>query len=218
VLEADATVDVVYPDVLRFTSEGVGSTRYSDSYPVGGEITFIRVLARKCQIYGSVTARREVLLHVGMYDEELRSGEDYELWLRVLKAGGRIRYNDRVLAYYRIREGSHTSDGVTLSRDLLKILDKVVREMELTAEERAALDHQRAHIAAMLSLSEGKQAFLEGDTKRAISKLKVAAAHTKSWKLEAAIACLRLAPRILLRFYRLRESREGRRAGPIPPV
>jgi hypothetical protein len=218
VLEADATVDVVYPDVVRFTSEGVGSTRYSDSYPVGGEITFLRVLARKCQIYGEVTARREMLLRVGMYDEELRSGEDYELWLRVLKAGGRIRYNDRVLAYYRIREGSHTSDGVTLSRDLLKILDKVVREMELTAEERAALDHQRADIAAMLSLSEGKQAFLEGDTKTAISKLKVAATQTKSWKLGAAIACLRLAPGILLRFYRLRESLEGRRAGPIPPV
>jgi hypothetical protein len=216
VLESDATVDVVYPDAVRFTSEGVGSTRYSDSYPVGGEITFLRVLARKCQIYGEVTARRDVLLRVGMYDEELRSGEDYELWLRVLKAGGRIAYNDRVLAYYRIREGSHTSDAVILATNVLKILDKVGTEMELTVEERATLDRQRAGMAAMLSLSEGKQAFIEGDTRTAISKLKVAADHTKSWKLGAAIACLRLAPGILLWFYRLRESRDERRAGPIP--
>lgn len=208
VLESDPTVDVVYPDAVRLTAEGVGKTRYSDSYPVGGEITFLRVLARKCQIYGEVTARRETVLRVGMYDEELRSGEDYELWLRVLKAGGTIVYNDRVLTHYRIREGSHTSNGVILARNVLKILDKVEREMELTAEERATLVHQRAGIAAMLSLSEGKQALMEGDTQTAITKLKVAAEHTKSWKLQAALICLRVAPAILRWFYRLRESSE----------
>ena len=212
-LESDPTVDVVYPDAVRFTSGGVGSTRYSESFPVGGEITFLRVLTRECQVYGEVTARREMLLRVGMYDEELRSAEDYELWLRVLKAGGRIAYNDRVLAYYRIREGSHTSNEVILATNVLKILDKVGREMELTAQERAALKHHRADITAVLSLSEGKQALLKGDTRTAISKLKVAAHHTKSWKLGATIAGLRVAPGILLWFYRLRESR----ATPLVP-
>jgi glycosyltransferase involved in cell wall biosynthesis len=208
-LESDATVDVVYPDAVRFTSEGMGTTRYSDLYPVGGDITFLRVLARKCQIYGEVTARRKTLLSVGMYDEDLRSGEDYELWLRVLKAGGRIMYNDRVLAYYRIREGSHTSNPFTLAANVLKILDKVEREMELTAEELASLHRERADVAAMLSLSEGKHALLEGDTRTAISKLRIAADHTKSWKLGAMIAGLHLAPRIFVWFYRLRESRGG---------
>ncbi len=209
-LEGDPTIDVVYSDALRFTSKGIGSTRYSESYPVGGEITFLRVLARKCQILGEVTARRDVLLRVGMYDEDLRTGEDYELWLRILKAGGRISYNDRVLTYYRIREGSHTSNAVALSRDLLKILDKVVREMELTAEERAALDHQRARIAGMLSFAEGKHACIEGDTRTAIMKLRAAAPYTKSWKLWAAIATLRIAPGILPWMYRLRERWERR--------
>jgi glycosyltransferase involved in cell wall biosynthesis len=213
VLESDATVDVVYPDALRFTSKGVGATRYADLYPVGGKITFLRVLDRKCEIYGEVTARRETLLRVGMYDEEFRSGEDYELWLRILKAGGRIAYNNRVLAYYRIREGSHTSNGLIGATYVLKILDKVEKEMELTTEEHATLERQRADVAAMLSLLEGKQAFLEGDTRTAITKLKFAADQTKSWKLEAAIACLRLAPRTLLWFYRLRESRDRYRTG-----
>jgi GT2 family glycosyltransferase len=212
VLESDVTVDVVYPDALRFTSEGVGRRRYSDSYAVGGEITFLRVLTRKCQIYGGVTARRDMLLRVGMYDEELRSGEDYELWLRVLKAGGRISYNDRVLAYYRMREGSHTSNSGSLHKNLLTILEKVARDMELTAEESSALNHQRAVITAMLSFSEGRQAFIEGDVQTAITKLKAAAVYLKSWKLWGTIAALTIAPSILRWMYRLREAGEVRRA------
>ena len=75
---------------------------------------------RECQIYGGVTARRETLLRVGLYDQNLESGEDFELWLRVLKAGGRIAYNNRVLAYNRLREGSHTSREIPLLRNVLK--------------------------------------------------------------------------------------------------
>jgi glycosyltransferase involved in cell wall biosynthesis len=213
ILDADPTIDVVYPDAVRFGSASIKPTRYSEEYPLGGEVSFLRVLSRECQIYGGVTARRETLLRVGLYDEGLRYAQDFDLWLRVLKGGGRITYNDRVLAYYRTREGSHTSDGVTHGRYVLRILDKVGKEMKLTAEERATLDRQRAGMAAMVSLSEGKQAFIEGDTRTAITKLKVAADYTKSWKLQAAIACLRVAPEILLWFYRLRESQEGRPRG-----
>ncbi|MDP9201096.1 MAG: glycosyltransferase [Gemmatimonadota bacterium] len=218
ILDADPTIDVVYPDAVRFGSASTKPTRYSEEYPMGGDISFLRVLSRECQIYGGVTARRETLLRVGLYDEELRSAQDFDLWLRVLKGGGRITYNDRVLAYYRTREGSQTSDGVTLCKYVLMILDKVGREMKLTAEERATLDRQRADTAAMLSLFEGKRAFIEGDTRTAITKLKVAADHTNSWKLQVAIVCLRIAPSILHRLYRVRQSWERRRAEPIPSV
>lgn len=205
VLDAEPIVDLVYPDAVRFTAEMIGTTRYSDAYPVGGEISFFRVLARKCQIYGGVTARRETLLQAGLYDEDLRSGEDLDLWLRILKAGGRIAYNDRVLAYYRIREGSLTSNDVPLARNVLKLLDKLESKMDLTVEERAALDRQRAIVAARLSLAEGKQAFIQGNSQMAIAKLTAAAQHSKSWKLRIAIAVLRIAPRILQWLYRLKE-------------
>ncbi len=210
ILEADPSIDVVYTDAVRFDSRGTGRRRYSEEYSVGGEVSFRRVLARECQIYGEVTARRETLLRVGLYDEDLPTGEDFELWLRVLKAGGRIVYNDRVLAYYRTREGSLTSDDVSLATNLLKVLDKVDREMQLTAEERATLDHQRARAVAHLSRVEGKRAFVEGDSLRAVAKLTVAANHSKSWKLRAAIVALRIAPDLLLWVYRRREQRDNR--------
>ena len=207
VLEAHSDVDVVYPDAVRFTANQTGTHRYSHTYPVGGEISFLRVLARECQIYGGVTARRETLLRVGLYDEELQSGEDLDLWLRILKAGGRIAYNDRVLAYYRIREGSLTSNEAPLDRNILKLLDRLETKMELTAEERAALDGQREAVLAKLNLAEGKQAFIEGDALTAIARLTVAARYTGSWKLWTVIAMLKIAPGSLLRLYQLRERR-----------
>jgi glycosyltransferase involved in cell wall biosynthesis len=205
VLDADPTIDVVYPDCVRFSSEGMAVTRYSEEYPVGGEISFLRVLARECHIYGAVTARRETLLRVGLYDEDIESGEDFELWLRVLKSGGRIVYNDRVLAYYRIREGSHTSNDLRLASNVLKVLNKVGREMELTARERVTLDGRRLGLEAMVNLLGGKKALIEGDLPRALTMLTAAADHSPKWKLRATVATLRLAPGIVRQLYRMRE-------------
>lgn len=205
VLESDPAIDVVYPDAVRFTGKTIGTVKYSRSYPVGGEISFARVLARECQIYGGVTARREALLRIGLYDEELRSGEDLDLWLRILKAGGRITYNDQVLAYYRIRDGSLTSNEVLLARNILKLLDKLKTKMELTVDEQILLEDQRAGLTAKLSLAEGKQAFILGDPQTAIRKLSAAERHKKSWKLRTVIVMLRVAPSMLHWLYRLRE-------------
>ena len=204
VLDADRTIDVVYPDAVRFSSEGMGA-RYSEEYPVGGEVSFLRVLASECHIYGAVTARRETLLRVGLYDEDIESGEDFELWLRVLKFGGRIVYNDRVLAYYRIREGSHTSKDLRLASNVLKVLIKVGREMELTATERVTLDRRRLGLEAIVNLLGGKKALIEGDLPRAITMLTAAADHSPRWKLRATVATLRLAPGIVRQLYRVRE-------------
>lgn len=206
VLDADPGIDVVYPDAVRFTAAGTGTTRLSDMYALGTEVSFLRVLSRECQIYGGATARRAALLKVGLYDEDLRSGEDLDLWLRILKAGGRIVYNDRVLAYYRFREGSLTSNEPQLARDLLKFLDKLGTKVELTAEERMTVERQRSAVVAGLNLAEGKLALFQGDTRSAIAKLTLAAAHTRSWRLRALIAALRIAPGILLRGYRVRKK------------
>jgi glycosyltransferase involved in cell wall biosynthesis len=221
VFDADATIDVVYPDAIRFDSKGLSTKRYSDEYPVGGNVSFLRVLSRECQIFGGATARRETLLRVGLYDEDLWSGEDFELWLRVLRTGGRVIYNDRVLAYYRIRETSHTSNELSLATNVLKVLDKVEKEMNLTADERAILSRQRAVVVAKLSFMEGKRAFIGGDTRAAIAQLRLAANHRTNWKLRVAIVALRTAPRILLSIYRMRQQlqvwrefwRNGRRSG-----
>lgn len=211
VLESDPSIHAAYPDAVRFG--GGAEQRYSEQYPVGGDVTFARVLARECQVYGGVTARTDAVVAAGMYDPELRAAEDFELWLRILHRGGRIAYLDRVLAYYRHRPGSHTASPRPLLENLSRALDKTARTLELRPDERAVLERQRAGLRASLALLDGKAAFRAGDMRTALRKLGEAdaLAERRSPKLAVVLALLRVAPGLLRGLFLLRERLEARR-------
>ncbi len=212
VLEADPSVHVVYPDALRFG--GGPEQRYSEQYPVGGEITFRRVLARERQVYGGVTARTDAIVAAGMYDPGLRMAEDFELWLRILRRGGRIVYNDRVLAYYRYRPGSHTASTRPMLENLARVLDKTARTMELDPGEREVVERQSAWVRSKLALNQGKAAFRAGDMGTAHRMLGEARALStrRSLKLSLVLVLLRVVPGPLRGLYLLRERLQARRS------
>jgi hypothetical protein len=152
-----------------------------------------------------VTARREMIVQVGMFDETLRCSEDFDLWLRIVKQGGRISYHRRVLARYRRRPDSHTSDPIWLYGNVLKVLDKAEQTMALTPAERETLERERLHQRAMLRLYEGKKAFFKGEVKAAIDGLAEANTFFRSRKTALVLWLLRFAPGLLLRVYGLRD-------------
>jgi hypothetical protein len=140
-----------------------------------------------------------------MFDESLRSVEDFDLWLRVIKDGGRIAYHRDVLARYRRRSGSLTADPIWLSEHILEVLQKVKQRADLTPSERATVDSQYEHFHALLRLHEGKRAFFSGDTAGAIDGLTEANRFFRNRKTAFTLMMLRVAPRLLLRAYDLRD-------------
>jgi glycosyltransferase involved in cell wall biosynthesis len=204
-LDNDPTIDVIFPNALFFGDSVNAGKTFMEVCPVEGEIAFIPLITQRCYVFGGVTARREAVLRAGMFDESLGSAEDLDLWLRILRGGGRIAYHRRVLAHYRQRRGSHTSDPIWLSRNNLKLLEKVVRTMNLSPEEAEAVERQRAEIYALLRLHEGKKAFFQGDAGVAIEGLAEANAYYGSRKLALMLILLRLTPRLLMRAYDIRD-------------
>jgi glycosyltransferase involved in cell wall biosynthesis len=63
----------------------------------------------------TVLVRREVLDEVGMFDETLKTHEDYELWLRMAVARP-VLYVGRILARYRVRP-----DGLSGPSDVRQV-------------------------------------------------------------------------------------------------
>lgn len=66
---------------------------------------------KNCISTSATVVRREKILEVGWFSEDLRfnSVEDYDLWLRLARSGARIKYLHEVLGAYRVHGGGITS-------------------------------------------------------------------------------------------------------------
>src|SRR5207302_3958916 len=197
----DPTIDVLYPNAVFFGDTTEAGQEYMKLCPSEGEVTFESLVAQRCQVMVSVMARRDAIMRAGLFDESLRSVEDFDLWLRIVKQGGRIAYHRRVLVRYRRRAGSLSADPVWMCEHALKVLTKAERTFELTTAERRALKEAVARFRAMLSFNRGKRAFFRGDAQAAINELAGANAQLRSPKLALTILGLRVAPQLLLRLY-----------------
>ena len=204
-LRGDPSIDVLYPNALFFGDGIEAGQEFMKLCPSEGEVTFESLVNHQCNVMVSVTARREAIINAGMFDEQLRSVEDFDLWLRIVKQGGRIAYHRQRLARYRRRAGSLSSDPVWMVDHGLKVLEKARATMSLTTAERKALEQAITRFRARLCFHQGKRAFFGGDIKTAISYLKQANAHMRSLKLRLSILAMQLAPRLLLRAYNLRD-------------
>ncbi|HYK22081.1 MAG TPA: glycosyltransferase family A protein [Pyrinomonadaceae bacterium] len=204
-IQADPTIDVLYPNVMMFSDATESAEEFMTACPSNGEVTFERLLLQECNVSNCSIARRETLVRAGLFDESLRSVEDFDLWLRIAKHGGRIAYHRDVLARYRRRPGSLTADPISMCQHILRVLQKVEQTMTLTPSESATAELQQRRFKALLHFHEGKRAFFSGDTAGAIHGLTEANRFFQNRKTAITVMMLRIAPRLLLRAYDLRD-------------
>jgi GT2 family glycosyltransferase len=209
--ERDPSTDVLYPDALVFGDAPEAGRRFMEWCPSAGEVTIEALFEERCHVMCAVTARREALVRAGLFDETLRCSEDFDLWLRVLKSGGRIRYHRRVLARYRRHAASHTADPARLARAALLMLDKAEASLDLTPPELRAMRAMRERVRAGAALEEGKAALARGDVTAALAGLGAANAHRRSLKLSLVMLAVRVAPRLVRAAYAARWRSARRR-------
>jgi glycosyltransferase involved in cell wall biosynthesis len=87
--------------------------------------------------------RRSILQQAGPYDEQLSRAEDYDLWLRIAKLNTDFLFVDQVVALYRRRPDSLTSDlGARLDCHM-RILQKWLSAPGLSRHQRRILYRYR---------------------------------------------------------------------------
>ncbi len=103
---------------------GIDGPRRLPARARSGNDTFEDLLRGNFVILSSVMARREELAAAGAFDvtENLRVGEDYDLWLRMAARGTRFLFLDEPTLRYRVAPGSATSNPKLVASQTLGIL------------------------------------------------------------------------------------------------
>lgn len=101
-LQAHPAWAMIYSDMATFDDQGVidGSVkeRFQITFPQGN--IFRQLFQETLFGSGSVVVRKDVFHKVGMFDESLLVGSDYEMWLRIARHF-EVGYVDKPLLMYR---------------------------------------------------------------------------------------------------------------------
>jgi glycosyltransferase involved in cell wall biosynthesis len=194
ILKNNPDVALVYPNATIIGDGATADLEFMKVSPSEGEVNFESLVRQKCVVMTCVTARMSAIREAGMFDESIRSCEDFDLWVRIMKSGGRIVYHRRPLVLYRRHEGSLSSDRVWMTRNLLAVFEKCAATFELTTSERKVLNEQISDQRAMLNLFEGKRSLMAGKTSDALASFAQANQHLRRPKLRAVIFLLRYVP------------------------
>jgi glycosyltransferase involved in cell wall biosynthesis len=194
-LEGAGSPDLVYADSLEVGNAPGLPHRFMEANPSRGEPTFESLLVGKCVVVVScAVARRQVLIDAGLFDERLRSVEDYDLWLRVAHRGGRITYQEKVLAKRRVRPDSLSADAVRMKEYHLQVLEKLDKTLALSQKTRSLLHRHIELVQARLELAKGKNCLAAGRHAEAREHLSTANAYFRSLKLHLTVSLLAYAP------------------------
>lgn len=204
-LEADPSIDAIYPNATIFGDHPHAGRTYMDVCPSDGPVTFAALVTQQCNVLVTLIARREALVRAGLFDPAFRRAEDFDLWVRMVAQGSRITYHRQVLVRFRKRRDSLSSDPVSMADQALLVLDKLDGMLALDAADRRVLRERQAYFRAARHLAQGKRAFFNRDEDEAIAHLARANDYFRTPRLTLAAALIRRAPRLLLKLYDWRD-------------
>ncbi len=96
--------------------------------------------------------RRSAWLGCGGYDEKLRIGADWDLWIRIIFSGGAAGAIAEPLVEYRQWGGNLTADLLGSFASRLELLSKTQLRVDLTAPERAVLEESLLKVKRRIAL------------------------------------------------------------------
>lgn len=203
-------LDMIYCNALMMGQSEAERRALMESTPTRAPATCTSLLREEYTVFLSgVVARRDLIMDAGLFDERFVHGEDFDLWLRMLKRGARMGFQPRILLNRRLHGDSLSADSVTHSEKALLVLEKFQARTDLTAAERAAVDWRIRSLRAEAELERAKRAVSTGDFAEASRALRDANEFHRSWKLSAIRLLLRLSPTLIARVHDARERRRS---------
>jgi len=125
-------VGLIYTDVFIVTERGKILGKFSQfNYPYSNKVTK-KLFLQNFICTSSVIINKEILKKTGLFDPDIKIGEDYDLFFR-LSLYTNFYYVDNPLLYYQISEKGLSRNKIKMWEENIKILDKWLKKYpELT--------------------------------------------------------------------------------------
>lgn len=206
ILDARPDVDIVTGNgwYLGGPKHGELARPYPDSRP---DPVLASIIGDEWSVFIMSVMRRRVYTAIGPFDEEMRSNEDYDFWLRAAVAGFTFARNDRPLGYYRVRSDSLSASNVRMLRGILHVYRKLGPVIAARPAELAILEQQVSRFETELLAAEARLAIEIADFEAAREHLGALHARRGGAALGLAHFLARWAPGTLKRVLRLRRPR-----------
>jgi glycosyltransferase involved in cell wall biosynthesis len=146
-LHEQPTVDFVAGQAVPIDEQGQQVGKIFDDGLPANEIDLL--LGNPLHV-GSVLLRRSRQAQVGFFDENLRSYEDWDMWLRLARQGCRMAWLPQPVSLYRFHRAQMTRDGQQMTTATFAVLDKLYADPDLPPAWLALRDqaYSRAHLRA----------------------------------------------------------------------
>ena len=120
ILDARPDVDIVTGNAryLGGPDHARPARPHPDSRP---DPTLTSILGDEEAVFIMSVFRRRVYESIGGFNEQLRTNEDYDYWLRAAHAGFRFVRNSSPLGWYRVRRESLSSDQLRMVNGILRV-------------------------------------------------------------------------------------------------
>jgi glycosyltransferase involved in cell wall biosynthesis len=188
-------------DATFFGASRVGR-RFSEYMAQDLPISLERVLDRRFNVFTASLLHKAAFDSVGGYDATLRSGEDFDLWVRLLEAGWTAAYVPRPLVRYRRRMSSLSMDTAPMLRAVCRVYAGSAARLA-GRPEAAVANAMRARTEEEIPVAEGEALIESGRVREGLAALRRAKVHRRSLNWRAAMAFMTLLPmlaRPLLRY------------------
>lgn len=201
--------------VVYANGEIVGDTplrgmRFMDTAPSQGTVTVDALLSQRCTVLtSSVVARRTELLDVGLFDEDLRRGQDFDLWVRLAAAGAVFAYTTAPLVKRRVHAQNLSGDRISELERALDVLLKLRHKGLLTPPQCDVLDARVRVLRAQIATEQGKKTLLAGDLPEARWHFRQAVTEGGGWKPLVVRLALQVAPTMTRHAYLFRMRRHA---------
>jgi glycosyltransferase involved in cell wall biosynthesis len=206
ILESYPDVDVVTGNAwfLGSSLSGRPARPWPDARPAPA---LVDILADETAVFIMSIFRRRVYEKIGPFDEQLRTNEDYDFWLRAACAGFVFHRNDKPLGYYRRREDSLSACELRMLPGILRVLRKLRPDLLDRPAELAVLDAQIVRFETEHMAAEVRGAIEARDFAAAGRHLAMLHGRRGGTLVQMARLMARWTPALLSMAYNLRRAR-----------